>query len=147
MFKLISGNYVLTIILLLLFSKSSNIAFAICNACSISNFYCASQTQFQVCVNGLPTGTALSYPDGYICSITVANICVPSASQPFPALVLHPLDSPTTTTTSGSVIVTNRVSFYQTIQQMVVFQYVYCFINGNVWSGAIYDCPSATYFD
>ncbi|XP_050333152.1 uncharacterized protein LOC126761210 [Bactrocera neohumeralis] len=224
MFKLKSESYVLTVVLLLLFSKSSNIAFAVCNACSISNFACTSQTQFQVCVEGLPTGTPLSCPSGYICSTTAANICVPSdntsvdgdctecyicdASQTFactgvrtfalclgtkavsniggncaPYLVCsidYPhicgdetmiaptcptadelattVDSPTTTTTSGSVIVTNPVAFCQTIQQNGRFpvgnelktncqQYVYCFINGNVWSGAIYYCPSDTYFD
>ncbi|XP_049318112.1 uncharacterized protein LOC105222122 isoform X2 [Bactrocera dorsalis] len=167
---------------------------------------------FQECVGGLPTGTPLSCPSGYICSTTAANICVPSdntnvvgdcteciicdASQTFactgvrtfalclgtkaisniggnctPNLVCS-IDYPyicgdetmiaptctTTTITSGSVIVTNPVAFCQTIQQNGRFpvgnklkttcqQYVYCFINGNVWSGTIYYCPSDTYFD
>ncbi|XP_039964164.1 uncharacterized protein LOC120777096 [Bactrocera tryoni] len=220
MFKLILESCLLTVVLLLfLFSKSSNIVSAACNSCSVgSNLACASQTQFQVCVDGLPTGTPLSCPSEYICSTTAANICVPSdntsvdgdctecyicdASQTFactgvrtfalclgtkavsniggncalylvcsidyphicgdetmiPPTCPTTVDSPTTTTTSGSVIVTNPVAYCQTIQQNGRFavgnelkttcqQYVYCFINGNVWSGAIYYCPSDTYFD
>uniref|UniRef100_A0A034WJ83 Chitin-binding type-2 domain-containing protein n=1 Tax=Bactrocera dorsalis TaxID=27457 RepID=A0A034WJ83_BACDO len=225
MVKLISESYVLTAVLLLLFSKSWNIVFAACNSCSVmTNLACTSQTQFQVCVDSLPTGTPTRCPLGYICSTTAPNICVPSdmsvygdctecnicdASQTFActgvrtfalclgtkvisniggncasyhicninypyicgneSLGIAPtcpiadelattVDSPTTTTASGSVIVTNPVAFCQTIQQNGRFsvgnelkttcqQYVYCFIKGNVWSGAIYYCPSDTYFD
>ncbi|XP_050333153.1 uncharacterized protein LOC126761211 [Bactrocera neohumeralis] len=221
MFKLISESCLLTVVLLLfLFSKSSNIVSAACNSCSVgSNLACASQTQFQVCVDGLPTGTPTSCPTGFICSTISASICVSSTgtsivgdceecktcdsshtfactgvrtyalclgtdsisdlggncaphhvcsidypyicgneSLGIPPTCPTTVDSPTTTTTSGSVIVTNPVAYCQTIQQNGRFavgnelkttcqQYVYCFINGNVWSGAIYYCPSDTYFD
>ncbi|XP_049314695.1 uncharacterized protein LOC115066278 [Bactrocera dorsalis] len=43
----------------------------------MTNLACTLQTQFQVCVDGLPTGTPLSCPSGYIYSTTAANICIP----------------------------------------------------------------------
>ncbi|XP_050333285.1 uncharacterized protein LOC126761287 [Bactrocera neohumeralis] len=79
MFKLISESCMSAIFLLLLFSDSPNYASAACNSCSVTtNLACVSKTEFSVCVNGLPTGTASGCPDGYICSTTAASICVSS---------------------------------------------------------------------
>nr|XP_014094100.2 uncharacterized protein LOC106620204 isoform X1 [Bactrocera oleae] len=233
MFKFFSKSVcekfcVSTVVLLLLLSESSDFAWAACNACSVtSNLACVSQTEFQVCIGGLPTGTATSCPNGYICSTSSTSICVSStdtsvvgdciqcgncdATQTFActgvrtyalclglssasslggscapyhvcsidyqyicgnetlgilptcstadeAVSTTTTESTTTTTSSGSVTVTDPVAYCQTIQQNGRFpvgneltttckQYVYCFVNNNVWSGALYYCPGATYFD
>uniref|UniRef100_A0A1A9UP64 Chitin-binding type-2 domain-containing protein n=1 Tax=Glossina austeni TaxID=7395 RepID=A0A1A9UP64_GLOAU len=50
-----------------------------CNECSsVNNLACVSQTQFQVCVNGLPQGTVTSCPTGFACSTNTAIICQPN---------------------------------------------------------------------
>uniref|UniRef100_D3TQY3 Hypothetical conserved protein n=1 Tax=Glossina morsitans morsitans TaxID=37546 RepID=D3TQY3_GLOMM len=50
-----------------------------CNECSsVNNLACVSQTQFQVCVNGLPQGTVNSCPTGFACSTNTAIICQPN---------------------------------------------------------------------
>lgn len=226
MFKLISKSRALIVILLLLFSKSSNFVSAVCNACSgKTNLACVSQTQFQVCVDGIPTGTPTSCPSGYFCSTISTSICEPSGDTsvvgdcdecnvcddnktfactgvrtyalclgtttvsnlggtcaPYhvcsidyeyicgnETLGIEPTCSTadeqatttvstTSTTSSASVIVSDPAAYCKTIQQNGRFpvgneltttcqQYVYCFINNNVWSGALYLCPGATYFD
>ncbi|CAD7002594.1 uncharacterized protein LOC101457737 isoform X2 [Ceratitis capitata] len=216
--------HALLLLLLLLCAKCLKVT-AICNTCnSVTNLACVSTTQFQVCINGLPTGSATSCPTGYICSTASTSICAPSSGQNVVgdctacntcdstltfactgvrtyALCLGsatPSDltgscepyhicsidyeficgnategvTPTcastettetttavsTTTTTDASIVTNPVTYCQTLQQNGRFpvgndltttckQYVYCFINNAVWSGALYYCPGATYFD
>ncbi|XP_054086164.1 uncharacterized protein LOC128921798 [Zeugodacus cucurbitae] len=149
-------SYVPTAILVLLFSNSSNFVTAICNACSrTTNLACISQTHFQVCVNGIPTGTPTSCPSGYICSTTSNGIC---RSIDDTNTVGDCTESTTVGTTTTNRYFFNPVAFCQTIQINGRFPvgnnltttckaYVYCFINGNVWSGALYFCPGATYFD
>lgn len=39
-----------------------------------------SETQFQVCVNAVPTGQPTSCPAGYVCSTIGTSICQPSAT-------------------------------------------------------------------
>uniref|UniRef100_A0A1A9W3G4 Chitin-binding type-2 domain-containing protein n=1 Tax=Glossina brevipalpis TaxID=37001 RepID=A0A1A9W3G4_9MUSC len=50
-----------------------------CNVCSfVNNLACVSQTQFQVCINGLPEGTVTSCPTGFVCSTNTPKICQPN---------------------------------------------------------------------
>lgn len=226
MFKFISQSCHPTIILLLLLSKSSNYASAVCNACSeTTNLACVSETQFQVCVDSIPTGTATTCPSGYICSTNSTSICEPDTNTnivgdctecntcdenktfactgvrtyalclgtttisdlggtcapyhvcsidyeyicgnatlgieptcPTADEIATTTVATTSTTSSNSEIVTDPVAYCQNIQINGRFpvgndlittckQYVYCFINANVWSGALYYCPGATYFD
>lgn len=47
---------------------------------------------------------------------------------------------------SESISILLLLSAYKSVYSFR-FRYVYCFVNNNVWSGALYYCPGATYFD
>lgn len=61
------------------------ILWAQCNEClSTTQMACVSETQYQMCINNLPSGPVNSCPSGYICSTTTSVICQPTTSG-FPA--------------------------------------------------------------
>ncbi|XP_061392128.1 uncharacterized protein LOC133327617, partial [Musca vetustissima] len=68
--------------LLLLFFISGptlEVLAAECNVCSTTTqMACVSETEYQFCVNNLPSGAVNSCPTGYVCSTTGSVICVSS---------------------------------------------------------------------
>ncbi|XP_053953804.1 uncharacterized protein LOC128860348 [Anastrepha ludens] len=209
----------LLLCVLLLCAKGSIFVTASCNTCSVdNNLACVSETQFKVCVNGSPTGSAASCPTGYVCSTQSTSICEASGGDgvvgdctacntcdstktfactgirtyalclgtttvsdlggtcaPYHVCSIDyeyicgnatlgieatcpSIDDTVTTTVAPSTAVSDPAEYCATVQQNGRFpvgndltttckQYVYCFVNNSVWSGALYYCPGATYFN
>ncbi|XP_065362218.1 uncharacterized protein LOC135955784 isoform X2 [Calliphora vicina] len=52
-----------------------------CNVCSALNqMVCVSETEYQFCVNNVPTGAVNTCPTGYVCSTATATICLPDSA-------------------------------------------------------------------
>ncbi|XP_017489418.1 PREDICTED: uncharacterized protein LOC108377659 [Rhagoletis zephyria] len=130
-----------------------------CNTCDATNtFACTGVGTYALCLGTTTVSnlTGSCEPD-HICSIDYEYICG-SATLGVVATCPSVDETVTTTTTAPSTSVTNPVAYCQSMQQSGRFpagngqttscrQYVYCFINNGVWSGVLYTCPGATYFN
>ncbi|XP_037820591.1 uncharacterized protein LOC119609759 isoform X2 [Lucilia sericata] len=52
-----------------------------CNVCSaVNQMVCVSQTEYQFCVNNMPSGAVNTCPTDYVCSTATATICLPNSA-------------------------------------------------------------------
>uniref|UniRef100_A0A1I8MLI7 Chitin-binding type-2 domain-containing protein n=1 Tax=Musca domestica TaxID=7370 RepID=A0A1I8MLI7_MUSDO len=73
------------LLLIFAFEIKNGVLAAECNVCTnTTQMACVSETEYQFCVNNLPTGSASSCPLGYVCSTTTSAICV-STTMNIPA--------------------------------------------------------------
>uniref|UniRef100_A0A1I8NM42 Chitin-binding type-2 domain-containing protein n=1 Tax=Stomoxys calcitrans TaxID=35570 RepID=A0A1I8NM42_STOCA len=70
------SNYMRLAFISVLFALNIDSLRANCNVCSaVTQMACVSETEFQVCVNNVPTGAVNSCPSGFICSTATAVTC------------------------------------------------------------------------
>lgn len=56
-----------------------------CNVClNSTQMACVSETQYQFCVGGIPSGAISLCPTNYVCSTTTNTICLPQATGAMP---------------------------------------------------------------